>query len=112
MNMHKLIVDPKVIRGDGVLGEGISDEGKLRYQLMYQLSHLTNERGSLAHDDKLDSLAMAVKYWVDQMALDADVQIKRRSEAELDKALKDFVNSALGRKERRKTWMGLGGRGR
>ena len=30
------------------------------------------------HDDRLDALAMSLKYWVDQMAVDADVEIQDR----------------------------------
>ena len=48
------------------------------------------------HDDRLDALAMAVKYWVDQMAADADVEIKERREELFDMELEKFVNGILG----------------
>ena len=35
---------------------------------MYQMTHITAERGALTNDDRLDALAMAVQYWVDEMA--------------------------------------------
>ena len=43
------------------------------------------------HDDWLDALAMAVKYWVDQMAADADVKIRDRRDELFDMELEKFV---------------------
>ncbi len=48
------------------------------------------------HDDRLDALAMAVKYWVDQMAAHADVEIKERREELFDMELEKFVNGIMG----------------
>ena len=48
------------------------------------------------HDDRLDALAMAVKYWVDQMAADADVEIKDRRDELFDMELEKFVNGIVG----------------
>ena len=87
---------------DGVVGDGLSEDAKLKYQLFYQLSRITLEKGSLVHDDKLDSLAMAVKYWVDAMSLDADKEIDLRNEAALDEALKKFVDGIKGRRPKPK----------
>ena len=44
----------------------------------------------------LDALAMAVKYWVDQMAADADVEIKDRRDELFDMELEKFVNGIVG----------------
>ena len=49
-----------------------------------------------AHDDRLDALAMAVKYWVDQMAADADVKIRDRRDELFDMELEKFVNGIMG----------------
>ena len=43
------------------------------------------------HNDRLDALAMAVKYWVDQMAADADVKIQDRRDELFDMELEKFV---------------------
>ena len=48
------------------------------------------------HDDRLDALAMAVKYWVDQMAADADVKIQDRRDELFDMELEKFVNGIMG----------------
>ena len=39
---------------------------------------------------------MAVKYWVNQMAADADVEIKERREELFDMELEKFVNGIMG----------------
>ncbi len=48
------------------------------------------------HDDRLDALAMAVKYWVDQMAADADVKIRDRRDELFDMELEKFVAGIIG----------------
>lgn len=91
LNSHRLIVDPSVIRRDGVQGEHLSASDKLRYQLMYQLSRITREKGALLHDDRLDVLAMAVSYWTEQMALDADLEMQHRRNAALEQSLREHM---------------------
>ena len=44
------------------------------------------------HNNRLDALAMAVKYWVDQMAADADVKIQDRRDVLFDMELEKFVS--------------------
>ena len=48
------------------------------------------------HDDRLDALAMAVKYWVDQMAADADIKIQDRRDELFDMELEKFVAGIVG----------------
>ena len=60
------------------------------------------------HDDRLDALAMAVKYWVDQTAADADVEIKERRGELFDMELEKFVNGIMrqqGDENTQHTWM-------
>ena len=48
------------------------------------------------HDDRLDALAMSLKYWVDQMAADADVKIRDRRDELFDMELEKFVAGIVG----------------
>ena len=48
------------------------------------------------HNDRLDALAIAVKYWVDQMAADADVKIRDRRDELFDMELEKFVKGIMG----------------
>jgi len=85
MNQHRLIVDKKVIKNDFESCQHLPPEQALRYQLMYQLTRITRDRGALVNDDRLDALAMAVQFWVDAMAQDvADRMAVRRDQAMQD----------------------------
>ena len=95
MNQHRLVIDPKVVERDIETSKVYALEQQLKYQMMYQMSHLTRDRGSLGHDDRLDALAMAVQFWVEQMAQDADVQVKNRRNAELDSELRRFKSGMM-----------------
>lgn len=83
MNQHKLVFDKKLIKQDYESTQSLPPEMALRYQLMYQMTRITKERGALVNDDRLDALAMAIQHWVDAMAQDADRKIGARREETL-----------------------------
>jgi len=93
MNQHRLVIDPKVIKNDFESAQGYPPEQQLKYQLIYQLSRLTKNRGALTHDDRLDALSIAINYWVEQMAQDADEQIKTRKQELISEELERFKDS-------------------
>jgi hypothetical protein len=109
MNQHKLVIDPKVIQKDYESVQDMPPEKGIKYMLTYQMTRITKQRGALAHDDRLDVLAMAVQYWVDQMAADADVQIASRKEELLDTELDKFMSHMnVGNKDSQETgWLVL-----
>ena len=91
MNQHRLIFDPKCIEEDYVTAkENFSPDLAPQYMLFYQMSRLSKERGALRHDDRLDALSMAVKYFVDYLDVDQEFQRKRQKEEEMDKMLDKF----------------------
>lgn len=90
MNQHKLVIDRNVIRQDYESTQHLPPEQALNYQLCYQMTRITKERGALIHDDRLDALAGAVAYWVEQMGADADQQINNRRQELLDQELAIF----------------------
>ena len=92
MQQHRLIIDSNVVHKDyNSANEMYALEKALRNQVIYQMSRISNIKGSLAIDDRLDVLGMACRYWVDQLARDQHTaQIQRREELlndELDKFL-------------------------
>ena len=105
MNSHRLVIDRKVVEKDYDSTRHMPPEKALRYQLMYQMSRITRHKGALAHDDRLDVLAMAVSYWTEQMAQDADAQIDARKDRILRDQLENFMSNSIGRKQRPQTWM-------
>ena len=91
MNQHRLIVDRGVVEKDfSVVSNASHSVDALKYQLFYQMSHITAERGSLGHDDRLDALAMLVAYFVKAMNQDIDRQIQSRKDRDLREELKVF----------------------
>ena len=71
MGSHRLIVNAAAIVQDY---QTASDRDGVRnpiYSLFYQMTRISRERGALAHDDRLDALAIGVQFFVESMAKDA-----------------------------------------
>ena len=92
LNQHRLIIDKSLIRKD------FESTPEAKYKLFYQLTRITRDRGALAHDDRLEALAMAVTYWTQQMAKDTELVEREHREQLLDAELERFVENALGAK--------------
>ena len=93
MNQHRLIISPDVIRKDFETAQGYPPELQLRYQLMYQMSRITKDRGAITHDDRLDALSIGIAYWVEQMNQDAEDKIEDRKTDLLNKELQSFSDA-------------------
>lgn len=83
---HKMIVTPECINRD----IDSVPEGDYKYALFYQMTRITSDRGSLVHDDRLDALAIGVKYLVDFMGIDADEGINEVTSEWLEESLEAF----------------------
>jgi len=105
MNSHRLIINRSVIEKDFDSTKGLPPEKALRYQMMYQMSRITRDKGALAHDDRLDVLSMAVGYWAEQMAQDVDTQIQNRKDRKQREELEKFAAHSIGRKPQPLKWM-------
>jgi hypothetical protein len=95
MNQHRLVVARRVVEDD--LAQAKEDRD---YSLFYQMTRLTKERGSLAHDDRVEAVAGAVYVWVQSMAQETRKAENRHKEKALEKELEKFKNQILGRKPR------------
>jgi hypothetical protein len=100
-----LIVDRKLIEKDYKSTQHHPSEQSLKYQLFYQMTRITKERGALAQDDRLDALAIAVGYWVEAMARDVDRAMGDEKERRLDEELRHFMNHVMGNKPDNDSWM-------
>lgn len=87
-NSHRLIVCESVITNDL---KSCCDEPSR--QLMYQISRITRDRGSLAHDDRIDALSIAVSFWAEQMARNRDKAAQDHSAGLLEKELREFARN-------------------
>jgi hypothetical protein len=93
MNQHRLVFDKEVINKDYDSIQKYPNDIAQRYSLFYQMTRITKDRGALAHDDRLDALAMATAYWVEQMATDADDLMVERHNELLDIELDKFIGN-------------------
>ncbi len=105
LSSHRLIIDRKVIENDYHSTQHLPPEKALKYQLAYQLSRITRDKGSLVHDDRLDVLSMAVGYWAEQMASDRDRLIATAKNQKIRDALDQFMTKSIGRPAKPTTWM-------
>lgn len=103
MNAHKLIVNKTLIEKDKTSQVNTGEEEAPQYRLFYQMTRLTKERKCLAHDDRLDSLAIAVKFL--EKSLGRDVDVERATHEQLaweeyiskhSKHLKGNINEDVG----------------
>lgn len=91
MNQHRLIIDPRVITEDYESAlKAFTPDKAPQYMLMYQMSRLSKDKGSLKHDDRLDCLAMSVRYFLDILDVDQTLRANQEKEILLDKSLEQF----------------------
>ena len=101
LNQHRLVVDDKVIQQD------YQSEVDLKYKLFYQLTRLTRDKGSIIHDDRLDALSIAVGYWVETLDRDIQQAVQDHKKDLLKKELDKFMESSIGRPQKRDNWVQL-----
>jgi hypothetical protein len=97
MNQHRLVFDEAVIQND------VKHENP-KFQLMYQMTRMTRERGAITKDDRIDALAIAVAYWVENMDTNtAMIEDEWRTQM-LDEELSRFMEAATGVAMMRPNW--------
>lgn len=84
MRSHKLVLDSAALMVD----VGRED---LRYSLLYQLSRLTYDRGSLKWDDKVDVLAHAVAYVMSSAGVNSEEAYRESRRRSQEKAIEDLL---------------------
>lgn len=90
---HRLIVDYRVVMEDLKILSAM-ETNQYQYSLFYQMTHITSDRNSLRHDDRLDVLAMAVSYWSSKLAADPK-RLANKVREDLDRqALEEFFGEA------------------
>jgi hypothetical protein len=80
LSRHKLIVDQSVIVADYEVY--IKDP---KYSLIYQMTRLCKDKNALAHDDRIEVVAGAVRHWIECMSISADQGADILLEEELEK---------------------------
>jgi len=90
---HRLVFDYRVVAEDLKFLQSM-ETNQYQYSLFYQMTHITADRNSLRHDDRLDVLAMAVAYWSNRLAADPDKLAKKLRQEQDRKALEEFFGEA------------------
>lgn len=88
---HRLVVNKRIIEEDFR-----STQSDVKHSLFYQFTRITADRGSLAHDDRLDAVHWAVKYWVDYMSRDSEVALKEHKDELLMMELENWHSDMFG----------------
>jgi len=89
ISQHRLVVDRGVIEAD------LKVENR-DYQLMYQLTRITRDKGALRHDDRLEALAGACAYFVELMDQDQRKVEEDHRKASLEQWRDGFLNNVSG----------------
>ncbi len=89
MTQHRLVMDEALIRSDVKSTDHV-------YSLMYQLTHITRDRGCLKHDDRVDALAGAVAYWQKSMGQSVDEARQGVLDSRWEQEIEDFMEMAQG----------------
>jgi len=96
MNQHRLIINESLVSADFNAYQELPAEERQTYQLFHQMTRMTNLRGALMHDDRLDALAMGVTYWLKAMSMDTEKAVEDSNEAWLDRQVEEFIDHANG----------------
>ena len=76
---HKLIVNKSVIENDYR-----RYETNQAYSFIYQMTRICRDKNAIAHDDRLDAVAIAVAYWLENMDIDSEVSKKDGLEGDIE----------------------------
>lgn len=87
MNQHRLIVDYNLIKRDAAVLP-------VNQSLFYQMTRMTRAKGALLHDDAIDALAIACKYWIEALERDSDLALRDHKDELLRQELDRFMDSA------------------
>lgn len=89
LNSHKLVIDASLVRQD--VKDAVADHKNLVHSLIHQLTHISKDRGSLQHDDRLDALSIALGFIVESVGVSAEEAVARFKEEQLDADLERFM---------------------
>lgn len=77
INAGRFVVDEDLIEKDWRLCQSYPVAKKPTYSLFYQLSRITRDKGSLVHEDRLDAVASAVRWFNLRLEVDKEKDKER-----------------------------------
>lgn len=88
LNQHRIVMDKSLMLRD--IHQAI-ESNNLVYSLIYQLTHITKQRGSMKHDDRLDALSIATAALVELIGVDQESMVSNYKEEQLEALLEQWV---------------------
>ncbi|QDP66042.1 MAG: putative terminase large subunit [Prokaryotic dsDNA virus sp.] len=79
MGRHRLVVHEDIIDYDVDSVQKYPIEHREQYKFFHQMQKISRERGALLHDDSIDAVAGAVRYWTDRIAVDEKVRMQQKT---------------------------------
>jgi len=92
LNQHRLVIDQRLIQWDYTSNGDMAPEERLPRMLMYQLTRMCREKGAVKHDDRVDALALGVKYFQDVLAISAKQAQVDAKRMEWNKMMTAFID--------------------
>lgn len=71
MQTHRLVIRDEVVRTDYQTARDADGKHDVRYSLFYQMTRMSREKGAVAHDDRIDALALGIEFLREHMQLDS-----------------------------------------
>lgn len=97
LNGHRLVMDKSIVESDSTV-DRVYNSG------LYQMTHITRDKGALKHDDLVDCLAESVGYWTQMINSDIDKAEERHRERLKDEELKKFMDTIKGKKKKHRVY--------
>jgi hypothetical protein len=87
-----LVVAKRVIEDDHKSMLAVDgDEVRHHYSLFHQMTHLTRERDSLLHDDRLEAVAGLLTTYADVLNIDPWDSAARKAEGDMEEELRKLL---------------------
>ena len=93
MGRHKLVVHTDVWRNDVTQVQKYPVDKRTVYMLSHQLNKITRDKNALIHDDRADSLAGAVRPWVERVAVDEHERMYQKQTNEAVKFMEAWAEA-------------------
>jgi hypothetical protein len=102
MQRHRVILHKQVFLSDVAYGLQHGTDKRNNYSLFQQISAITTDRNSLAHDDRIEAWAGSVRYWKAVLAVDEHKAAAKRRESDA----REFVDNPMGYEDKPKPQKG------
>jgi len=85
LNQHRIVACLSMVRNDFT-----TDDARVPYQVLYQLTRITRQKKSLRHDDRLDAFYLMVWYCIKSMGQDDSTSAEEHQQTLMDERLARF----------------------